>query len=115
MPGRRVTEVGHSEARQHAVSWPTAKWLNFAGRRAPATVQGLVTQPEPSQVSLLVAQIRWHGTTGMGGGLGKGDGEGMPRAVGGGMAVGLPVVAGIAALATATDLGRNGPAWELLR
>src|SRR5579859_5906870 len=42
---------------------PAAKWLKFAGGRAPATAQGLATRSEPPQVSSLpVAQVRWHRT-----------------------------------------------------
>jgi hypothetical protein len=44
------------------VQRPAPKWLTSAGGPAPATTQGLATQTEPPQVSLPVAQIRWHRT-----------------------------------------------------
>ncbi len=70
-PGSRPLHPQHRAGGSARTSWvktrapgpPTAKWLTFAGRRAPASNLIVATETEPAQVtSPSMAQIRWHRT-----------------------------------------------------
>ncbi len=52
------------DAAQHAARWPSAKWLTFAGGRAPQLQEALSLRlsHHPRLRPRPVAQIQWHGT-----------------------------------------------------